>query len=81
MNELHKSHSIEQIREKVSILSNSSNASKDIPVVCVCRRGNDSQIAVNTLREKLKDDSVTVTDITGGLTSWSKKIDPDFPIY
>ena len=81
LSQLHKSESVEQIKEKVSTLSNTDSHSKDIPVVFVCRRGNDSQIAVNTLKEKLKDEAVTLTDITGGLTSWSKKIDPDFPTY
>ena len=81
LSQLHKSESVEQIKEKVSTLSNTNSDSKDIPVVFVCRRGNDSQIAVNTLKEKLKDEAVTLTDITGGLTSWSKKIDPDFPTY
>ena len=65
----------------------------DVRVVLVCRRGNDSQIASRLLREKLLDDSDKISgicknnrrfiiqDIIGGLYSWSRKIDSDFPIY
>ena len=51
----------------------------------VCRRGNDSQLAVR----KLKDQSdslfgavaVEIKDIVGGLTEWSNTIDQTFPKY
>ena len=73
--------------------STSNNELHDIHVVLVCRRGNDSQIASRLLREKILDDSVKISgicksnrrfiiqDIIGGLYSWSRKIDSDFPIY
>lgn len=47
-------------------------------VIVVCRRGNDSQLAVRHLAEKL---SVKSKDIVGGLHAWTREIDPDFPIY
>ena len=50
-------------------------------VYLICRRGNDSQVAVDRL---VKDDFMSdfiVKDVKGGLTSWAKRIDPDFPIY
>lgn len=50
-----------------------------MPVVVLCRRGNDSQIAVEHLRNKLK--SCSVKDIRGGLYAWQKAVDPSFPIY
>ena len=81
VSDLHKSESVEHIREKVSTITNTNKDDPSIPVVFVCRRGNDSQIAVNRLKEKLKDEAVTLMDISGGLTSWAKKIDPDFPTY
>ena len=81
VSDLHKSESVEHIREKVSTLTNTNKDDPNVPVVFVCRRGNDSQIAVNKLKEKLKDEAVTLVDISGGLTSWAKKIDPDFPTY
>ncbi|XP_064489891.1 adenylyltransferase and sulfurtransferase MOCS3-like isoform X2 [Ornithodoros turicata] len=46
----------------------------------VCRRGNDSQRAVQFLQESLGD-SVTFRDIVGGLTAWASIVDPKFPIY
>ena len=49
-------------------------------VVC-CRRGNDSQSAVIKLRAHFNLDEVEVKDIVGGLNSWGRKIDRDFPVY
>lgn len=45
-------------------------------VVVVCRRGNDSQTAVQILREHFKLDAV---DLQGGLLDWSRTADPSFP--
>ncbi|EGF84382.1 hypothetical protein BATDEDRAFT_8411 [Batrachochytrium dendrobatidis JAM81] len=51
---------------------------EDVPIYVVCRLGNDSQLAV----QKLKENGVTnVFDIVGGLASWTKEIDPIFPEY
>ena len=47
----------------------------------VCRRGNDSQKAVVLLKEKLASLPVTIKDVKGGLTAWTKQVDPDFPTY
>jgi len=44
----------------------------------ICRYGNDSQLAVQYLRQYLKGD---IRDIMGGLNAWSKEIDHSFPIY
>ncbi|KAI9481271.1 MAG: hypothetical protein EXX96DRAFT_566085 [Benjaminiella poitrasii] len=47
-------------------------------VYVICRLGNDSQFAVRMMQEAgIKE----AKDITGGLLSWSKEIDPTFPIY
>ncbi|KAI5071154.1 hypothetical protein GOP47_0013405 [Adiantum capillus-veneris] len=59
-------------------LSEVEAASQESPVIVVCRRGNDSQLAVKFLRESGKLEAV---DIVGGLESWAKDIDPLFPIY
>lgn len=48
-------------------------------VFCVCRRGNDSQLAVDFLKHKFP--KTTFKDIIGGLHAWHYKIDKDFPIY
>ncbi|KAJ8432154.1 hypothetical protein Cgig2_006856 [Carnegiea gigantea] len=44
----------------------------------VCRRGNDSQRAVQLLH---KMGFSSAKDIVGGLTSWQKEVDPNFPAY
>ncbi|KZW02931.1 hypothetical protein EXIGLDRAFT_829051 [Exidia glandulosa HHB12029] len=46
----------------------------------VCRLGNDSQIAADALRS-VADQSVRILDVIGGLRSWSKAVDPTFPVY
>ena len=48
-------------------------------VVFVCRRGNDSQLAVQKFKNELPN--VRVRDLIGGLRSWAKLIDSDMPIY
>lgn len=44
----------------------------------VCRRGNDSQRAVQYLH---KMGFTSARDIVGGLESWAKDVDPNFPTY
>lgn len=50
-------------------------------MICVCRRGNDSQLAVRKLKAKLQEADMEVKDIAGGLTAWARQIDPNFPTY
>jgi adenylyltransferase and sulfurtransferase len=50
-------------------------------IFVVCRRGNDSQIAVDKLRSVFVDVSVDLKDIKGGLHAWSRHVDTDFPKY
>ncbi|XP_052178727.1 adenylyltransferase and sulfurtransferase MOCS3 [Diospyros lotus] len=47
-------------------------------VYVVCRRGNDSQRAVQYLRNMGFN---SAKDIIGGLESWARDVDPSFPIY
>lgn len=47
-------------------------------VYVVCRRGNDSQLAVKHLKEKLQ---IASKDLIGGLHAWTRSIDSNFPIY
>ncbi|XWS11259.1 hypothetical protein CRYUN_Cryun38cG0068700 [Craigia yunnanensis] len=44
----------------------------------ICRRGNDSQRAVQYLHNKGFN---LAKDIVGGLESWSHDVDPNFPMY
>ena len=52
-----------------------------ILVFVVCRRGNDSQKAVQKLKAYFANSDIQVKDIIGGLHAWTNKIDPSFPIY
>lgn len=45
----------------------------------VCRLGNDSQIAAESLRKAA--DNLIIKDIIGGLRAWSIQVDPHFPVY
>ena len=49
-------------------------------IVIICRRGNDSQKAVNSLKSKISANLV-IKDIIGGLYAWSDQIDSNFPKY
>jgi adenylyltransferase/sulfurtransferase len=49
-----------------------------LPIYVICRRGNDSQRAVKKL---VSYGFTNVWNIEGGLQSWSKNIDSNFPIY
>lgn len=52
-------------------------------VYVVCHRGNESQLAVNILKEKSVelDHSINFRDLIGGLESWATEIDVLFPRY
>lgn len=59
--------------------------SNDIHVIFICRRGNQSQLAVQIFEKLVKAGSVnfkpkTIRDIVGGLHNWSR-LNPEFPIY
>jgi adenylyltransferase/sulfurtransferase len=45
----------------------------------VCRLGNDSQIAAESLRRVT--DNLIIKDIIGGVRAWSSQVDPQFPVY
>lgn len=52
------------------------------PVVFLCRRGNDSQIAARMLLQKIPEDQKwKVKDLAGGLHAWARDVDVNFPIY
>jgi len=52
----------------------------DGPHVVVCRLGNDSQLAVDALRS-VSDAERDIKDLMGGLQSWRKDGDTEFPAY
>ncbi|VDP12496.1 unnamed protein product [Onchocerca flexuosa] len=50
-------------------------------VYVICRRGEDSQIAVLYLRKEFADSLISFKDIDGGYEKWSRAVDENFPIY
>ncbi|KAH8305416.1 hypothetical protein KR018_002823, partial [Drosophila ironensis] len=52
---------------------------KTLPIIMVCRRGNDSQIAVQHVRNRFPEHSVR--DLVGGLHAWAEYVDANFPVY
>ena len=53
-----------------------------VPVYVVCRLGNDSQRAVQLLKDRFQSTvTMEIKDIKGGLTEWGNTVDPEFPKY
>lgn len=48
--------------------------------ITICKLGNDSQLAVDALRS-VSDTGREIKDLIGGLQSWRKDIDTQFPRY
>ena len=74
-------HSVdeEQLRHELR-----STVEKNEQIVIVCRRGNDSQLAVRRLQDLLpdvKNMDEKVKDLEGGLQAWHSDIDSTFPNY
>lgn len=53
------------------------------PIYFVCRMGNDSQLAVQKLKELGldRDGKRFIGDIRGGLKAWKAEVDPEWPEY
>uniref|UniRef100_A0A0D9VMB5 Molybdenum cofactor synthesis 3 n=1 Tax=Leersia perrieri TaxID=77586 RepID=A0A0D9VMB5_9ORYZ len=58
--------------------SGKNSGQQHCPVYVMCRRGNDSQVALQILRE---NGFLYTSDVTGGFESWAKEVDPSFPLY
>lgn len=55
------------------------DAKGEADVYVICRLGNDSQMAVDALRNAGR--AGLVKDLVGGLRAWSLDVDNNFPIY
>lgn len=66
--------SVETVKSGIA----SSTSSVDLPVVVLCRRGNQSQDGVRVLRSAGLANTV---DVVGGLQAWHREIDRSFPLY
>ena len=55
----------------------------DAPIYVVCRLGNDSQIAVQRMRQALggAGGHRSIRDIRGGFRAWKEEVDRDWPEY
>lgn len=69
---------LEQLDNELGSLE--QKLAKNTEVVVICRRGNDSQLAVEKLRQAWSE-TVKVRDVRGGLEAWARTVDPDFPTY
>lgn len=67
------SSALKEERERRGIESESG-----VSLYVVCRRGNDSQRAVQLLHKK---GFSSARDIIGGLEAWANDVDPNFPTY
>uniref|UniRef100_A0A1J3K5Q3 Adenylyltransferase and sulfurtransferase MOCS3 n=1 Tax=Noccaea caerulescens TaxID=107243 RepID=A0A1J3K5Q3_NOCCA len=71
-----------RLNELTSVLKEKEDASDKTgsctSLYVVCRRGNDSQRAVQYLRESGFD---SAKDIIGGLEAWAAHVNPNFPTY
>ena len=54
-------------------------ASSEVDTYIICRLGNDSQIAAESLRQV--EGAGIVKDVIGGLKAWAKQVDPHLPLY
>lgn len=70
---------LEKLDDELGLLEQKVEGASE--VVVVCRRGNDSQLAVQKLRETWKERGIEVRDVRGGLETWAKTVDPAFPTY
>ena len=58
--------------------AHASTLNEHASIVVLCRRGNDSQLVVQSLREHGFHAAV---DLTGGLAAWAQHASTDFPMY
>ncbi|KAL1430862.1 hypothetical protein MTO96_014722 [Rhipicephalus appendiculatus] len=69
---------LEQLDNELSSLE--EKLANNTDVVVICRRGNDSQLAVEKLRQAWSE-RIKVCDVRGGLEAWARTVDPEFPTY
>ncbi|CAO2043239.1 unnamed protein product [Urochloa humidicola] len=66
-----------RLRDALSEVADVSHG-KHRPVYFISQRGDNSQVAVHILRE---NGFPYASDVIGGLESWAREADPDFPVY
>ncbi|XP_029162863.1 adenylyltransferase and sulfurtransferase MOCS3 isoform X1 [Nylanderia fulva] len=76
--QLSKEHNLNLIRNNIEKVQEEH---RPLDMYILCRRGNDSQKAVQYLKNLFTKDTLQIRDIIGGIYAWSNKIDPKFPKY
>lgn len=76
--QLSKDHNLNLIRNNIE---KAQEEHRPVDMYIMCRRGNDSQKAVQYLKNLFTEDTLLIRDIIGGIHAWSNKIDPEFPKY
>ncbi|CAL1384647.1 unnamed protein product [Linum trigynum] len=66
------------LKEEEHRRSSESSESPIVGLYVMCRRGNDSQRAVQLLQSM---GFPSAKDIVGGLEGWAREVDPDLPTY
>jgi adenylyltransferase/sulfurtransferase len=69
---------LESQLERVGLMSRG-----ELPIYCICRRGIASEEATSIIQQSIKDGNAvhSVYNIQGGLNSWAKTVDSEFPQY
>ena len=67
-------------RDILGMLQQYKDSSPAKRIYCICRYGNDSQLAVQAFHQ-WSSPSLVDADIKGGLRAWRKEVDPTFPEY
>ena len=67
-----------EISSALQTESSKTGSSSGAQLYVVCRRGNDSQRAVEYLQ---KMGFTSAKDIVGGLEGWARDVDPTLPMY
>ncbi|KYN21255.1 PREDICTED: adenylyltransferase and sulfurtransferase MOCS3 [Trachymyrmex cornetzi] len=76
--QLSKDHNLKLIKDNIKKVQKEHHS---VDLYLMCRRGNDSQKAVQYLKEIFIEDTLKIRDIIGGIHAWSNKIDQKFPKY
>lgn len=73
---------VDALKAKLDAQSDAGDQPAPIEVYMMCRLGNASQRAVHFLKQHLSLDArIELKDVEGGITAWSKRVDPSVPTY
>ncbi|XP_076668559.1 ubiquitin-like activating enzyme 4 [Andrena cerasifolii] len=78
LNEINNNERVMALKTKVQEVKEEHD---EISLYVICRRGNDSQKAVQHLQKIFNESNIDIKDIIGGIHTWSKRIDHTFPVY